>query len=437
MNTPTPTPGNAWSARGPMRLGIVTLIFLVGGFGVWSVVSSISGAIIAPGRIEVELNRQVIQHPDGGVVAEILVAEGDSVAAGDVIIRLDGAALKSELAIVEGQLFEMQARRARLEAERDGKDVMDVGADLMALSAERPEVAEQVEGQLRLFAARADTLARTVDQMSKRRSQIESQISGIDAQSVALSTQLRLIGEELADQQSLLDRGLAQAPRVLALQREEARLSGQVGDLTAGRAEAEGRVTEIEIEILRIAASRREEASEQLRDIGQAELELAERRRALSEQIGRLEVRAPTSGTILGMQVTTPRAVLRAADPVAFVIPQDRPLVIAAQITPINIDEVHVGQAVKLVFPAFSSRTTPELDGRITLVSADSLTDQATNTTYYRAEIALEANEAERLGQTLLPGMPVDAFIQTTPRSPMAYLLKPFTDYFNQAFRES
>lgn len=431
------TQKNVLSSRRPLILGVITLICLIGGFGLWSVTSVISGAIVAPGRVEVELNRQIVQHPDGGVIASIDVTEGASVTAGDILIRLDGTLLKSELAIVEGQLYEVQARRARLEAERDGLPKMIIPTALAALATTRPEVAAQVEGQVRLFDARADTLARTLEQLGKRRGQTLSQIEGIRAQEAALVRQLDLIARELADQQSLLEKGLAQAPRVLGIQREEARLSGLVGELTASRAQAESRVTETEIEVLRLTAARREEASEQLRDIGSAELELAERRSAIAERIARLDIRAPVSGTVLGLQVTTPRAVLRPAEPVAFLVPQDRPLVITVQIPPIHIDEVTAGQAVKLVFPAFSSRTTPELNGQISLVSADALTDSTNNLSFYRAEITLSASEVDRLGQTLLPGMPVEAFIQTTPRTPLAYLIKPFTDYFVRAFRET
>lgn len=425
------------AARGALWLGVLTLLALVGGFGAWSVLTSISGAIVSSGRIEVEQNRQVVQHLDGGVVAEILVSEGAQVMAGDVLLRLDGTLLGSELAIVSGQLSEVQARRARLEAERDDLPEMTIPEALIAAAATDPDVAEQIEGQRRLFKARAETLARTMEQLEKRKAQTQSQVEGIDAQSDALSKQLALIARELADQQSLLDKGLAQAPRVLALQREEARLAGQVGELKASRAQSEGHITEIELEILRLGAARREEASTQLRDIGSTELQLVQQKRGLTEQVARLDIRAPASGTVLGLQVTTPRAVIRPADPVAFIIPQDRPLVIATQVSPIHIDEVQVGQAVKLMFPAFSQRTTPELNGTVALVSADALTDQATGASYYRAEISLSAAEAERLGHPLLPGMPVEAFIQTESRSPLAYLIKPFTDYFTHAFRES
>lgn len=424
-------------ARRPLLLGWITLAVLLGGFGLWSVATTISGAVIASGRVEVEQNRQIVQHPDGGVVEAIFVAEGAEVAAGDVLLRLDGTLIASELAVARGQLTEASVRRARLEAERDDLDRMTVPEALRAEALTNPETAEQIEGQERLFAARAETLQRSVEQLERRKAQTRSQIAGIDAQAAALAEQLALIEKELADQQSLLDRGLAQAARVLALQREAARLSGAAGELAAERAEAEGRIAEIDLEILRLSSARREEASAQLRDIGATELQLVQQVRALSEQVARLEIRAPVAGTVLGLQFTTPRAVVRPADPVAYIIPQDRPLIITAQVSPLHVDEVQVGQPVKLMFPTFSARTTPELEGRILLVSADALTDPATQATFYRAEIALDAEEAARLGHPLLPGMPVEAFIQTEARTPLAYLVKPFTDYFTHAFRES
>ena len=213
---------------------------------------------------------------------------------------------------------------------------------------------------------------------------------------------------------------------------------GEACELAANLAANDGRKTEIGLEVLRLAAARREEASQQLRDIGSQELELAERRRALAERIDRLDIRAPVAGVVLGLQLTTPRAVLRPAEPVMSIVPQDRPLVIQAQISPLHIDEVHVGQRVRLVFPAFSARTTPELFGTVALVSPDALTQESTGQTYYRAEIVLAEGEMAKISdQTLLPGMPVEAFIQTANRTPLAYLLKPFTDYFAKAFRET
>lgn len=427
-----------WSPRGPILLGSAALAVLLLGFGVWSVGTTISGAIVASGQIQVEQNRQVVQHPDGGVVERIAVTEGQAVKAGDILLTLDGRQVKSELSIVEGQLFELLARRARLEAERDDAGQVVMPAELVQAAKSRPEVAELVDGQIRLFAARRDTLARTTEQMTKRSAQTGEQIKEIEAQITAMATQLDLVRGELADQKALLEKGLTQASRVSELQRQEADMLGRAGELTAARAEAEQRVTEIDLEVLRLAAQRREDASTQLRDIGSQELELVERRRALSDQADRLDVRAPVSGIVLGLTVTTPRAVVRPADPLLYIIPQDRPLVIEAQVPPIHIDEVRVGQEVRLVFPAFSSRTMPDLFGVVSVVSADAFNDQKSGATFYRAEITLEPEDMAKLGdQSLLPGMPVEAFIKTGDRSPMAYLLKPFTDYFKRAFRET
>ncbi len=436
--TDTSPQGRTWSARGPLMWGFLTLLVVVGGFGTWSVMTTLAGAIIASGQLEVEQKRQIVQHPDGGVVAEINVTEGQTVQAGDILLRLDGEMMRSELSIVENQLFEILARRARLEAERDDADGVTFNAELTAAAASRPEVAELTEGQVNLFHARRETLAQQIDQMVKRNSQTANQIEGIDAQSTALLEQLRLIEQELKTQQGLLERGLAQVARVLELQREQARLQGQVGALTASRAEAEGKITENDIAILQLRSERREEAATQLRDIGFNELELAKRRRSLTEQVQRLDIRAPVSGVVLGLAVTTPRSVIRPADPVLYIIPQDRPLVIAAQVPTIHIDQIHVGQAARLHFSAFASRTTEELQGSVVVVAADATTDERSGMAFYRIEIALNPGEIDKLqGLVLVPGMPVEAFIRTDDRTPMAYLVKPFTDYFVRAFRET
>lgn len=421
-----------------MLLGGMAIAFLVGGVGVWASQSRIAGAVVAPGQVEVERQRQVVQHPDGGVVEDILVKDGATVAAGAPLIRLDGTLLRTEHAIVEGQYFEIMARRGRLEAERADADEIEFPKELVDEAANRDNLAGLIAGQRSLFTARRDTIRQSLDQLQKQRDQVSSQIDGIDAQIVALGQQRELIGEELEDQQTLLARGLAQASRVLALQREAARIDGQLGELQASRASAETRQTELDIQRLRLSAERREEAETELRDLGYRELELAERRRSLIEQIDRLEIRAPVAGIVYDLQVTTPRSVIRPADPLLFIIPQDRPLVIGARVATINIDEVQVGQPVVLRFSAFSSRTTPEIDGQLNRVSADAMIDEQTRASYYLAEVTIPPEELEKLGGlALVPGMPVEVYIQTGERSPLTYLLRPLTDYFNRAFRES
>ena len=428
-----------WSASRPLFLGFLGLIILVGGFGYWSVTSNIAGAIIVSGEIEVDRNRQVVQHDTGGTVQEIFADEGDLVKAGDLLITLDPQQARSELTLIEGQLFELMARRGRLEAQRDESEKITFPPALVEAGASNLDAQELMDGQTNLFSARRDSIDREIDQLGKQRNQIEDQIAGIRAQEASLVAQLELIEPQLANQQSLLDKGLAQAASVLRLQREKAQLTGEVGRLIATRAQAEGRITEIEIIGLKLGTSGREEAITQLREIRYRELSLVEQRRALLAQIDRLDIRAPVSGIVYEMQVTTPRSVIRPADPLLFLVPQDRPLVIAAQVNPTNVDEISVGQEVNLRLSSLDQRTTPELKGQVIIISADALDDETTGARYFRAEIILSPGELERLpeGTQLVPGMPVDAFIKTGDRSPLTYLLKPVTDYFVKSWREN
>lgn len=427
-----------WPVRGPLWTGIIGILVLFGGFGLWAWQSRIAGAVVAPGQVEVEQQRQVVQHPDGGVVARIAVTEGEAVEAGQILIALDGTLLSTELAIVEGQYFEILARRGRLEAERADAEAPAFPSQLTEAAATNPELKAVIDGQASLFETRRNTIRQSLEQLQKQSEQVSAQVDGIDAQIKALGRQRELIGEELEDQRSLLSRGLAQSSRVLALEREAVRLDGQLGELQASRAAAETRQTELDIQRLRLGAERREEAETELRDLGYRELELAERRRSLIEQVDRLDIRAPVAGVVYNLQVTTPRSVIRPADPLLFIIPQDRPLVIGARLATINVDEVSIGQPVVLRFSSFSSRTTPEIDGRLERISADALTDEATRMPYYRAEVTIPPDELDKLGAlALIPGMPVEVYIQTGERSPMAYLVKPLSDYFNRAFREN
>lgn len=428
-----------WSARRQLILGFMGLIVLVGGFGTWAALSQISGAVVSSGRFEVDRNRQIVQHETGGTVAEILVDEGDTVEAGQLLLKLDGAQLTSRLAIVEDQLYELMARRGRLEAERDESDTIEFEDEVIAAGQVDEDVRELIEGQRNLFNARRASVAQEIDQLSKRSGQIRSQIIGIDAQEVSLSEQLALIEQELTNQKSLLERQLTQAGTVLSLQRESARLNGQLGELAASKAQAEGRITEIDIERLKLSTGTREEAITRLRDLRARELELMEQRNALREEIDRLNIRAPVSGIIYGMQVRTPRSVIRAAEPVMFLVPQDRPLVIAARVDLIHIDQLVAGQDVTLRLSALDQRTTPELYGSVVQISADAFEDEATGQSYYRTEIVLNEGEVDKLaeGTVLIPGMPVEAYIKTGDRTPIAYLVKPLADYFVRAFRES
>lgn len=432
------TPQQQWSVRGVIIGGLIALVILVGGFGSWAVFASLSGAVVASGRFEVERNRQIVQHIDGGVVQEILVDEGDVVSEGQTLLRLDPNDLRSQLVITEGQLFELMARRGRLDAERDGTDEVVFDPELLA-NMDNPEVADLVIGQRRLFEARRESEAKEIEQLNKRAGQTEEQIRGIVAQQASIRTQLELINEELENQQTLLDRGLAQSSVVLSLRRTQASLEGQLGELIASEAQSRGRITEIEIEILKSETSRREEAITRLRDLRYRELELAETRRNLKERLSRLDITAPVSGIVYDLAVKTPRSVIRPAEAVLYLVPQDRPLVIVVRVQTTDIDQIFVGQDVSLRLPALDQRETPELFGKVKLVSADAFEDETSGASYYRAEIELNQGEMSRLpeGSGLIPGMPVESFIRTRDHSPIAYLMKPFVDYFVRAFRET
>lgn len=433
------TSSSSYPIRGLILGGMVALAVLVGGIGQWAATAEISGAVIASGSIKVEQNRQVVQHPDGGVVDEILVTEGQLVEEGTLLLRLEPSVLQAERQIVEGQLAETLARRSRYGAERDDAAEVTFADLLFELKGSHVQTEELISGQQRLFEARLVNLRARISRLEERIGQIQSQIRGIEAQQDALQEQLVLIGEELENQQSLLAQGLAQSSRVLALQREQSRLRGQAGALTAQKAQAEGQVSELRLEILNQQTARREEAIANLRDLQVRELELIERRNVILQRLARLDVRAPVDGVVYGLNVFARKSVIRVADPLLYLIPQNQPLVISTQVAPSDIDQVYLNQRVSLNFSSFNQRTTPTLFGRVSTVSADSFQDQQTGQSYFVVEIRLDEGEAARLpeGNVLVPGMPVEAFIETNSRTPFAYLLQPFTDYLNRAFRES
>ena len=434
---PAAPPTTRWSATRHMALGLGTLIVLVFGVGLWSAFASITGAIVAPAKLKVESERQVVQHPEGGVVSEILVKEGDTVEAGQVLIRLDDKLIRAELNIVEGQLYEILARRGRLAAERDHADKPVFDQELRDAAARDVKMASLMVGQRQLFLARRDTAEREIEQLRERQTQIEEQITGAKAQQEALTSQLSFVDRELTDLKELQKKGLAQASRVLALERENARLFGQRGELIATVARLKGQISEIEIQLLGLESGRREEAITELRDLEYREYELREQRNSLLERISRLEIVAPRPGRVIGMTIFALRSVVQPAEPLLYVVPSDVSLVAEAQIEVQNIDSLYPGQPARLRFSAFSMRTTPDIAGTVLKVSPDTFDDERTGRSYYLAELGIDEGEIEKLGDVeLVAGMPVEAYITTGDRSPFSYFTKPLADYFTKAFRE-
>ncbi len=426
-----------WGTGRYVALGMVALLGLLGGLVYWSVMTQIAGAIVTSGRVEVESNRQIVQHPQGGVVGEIWVEDGQKVEAGEVLLRFDSVLTESELAITEGQLFELLGQKARLLAERDGVDQITFGPELEEMARNLPKVEDLMRGQRALFAARRASLAEELSQWDERAGQIENQIEGSEAQLASLNEQAELLAIELADQQALLESGLTQASRVSALRREVAAMGGRIGAITAEIAQSRARIAEIGIERLKLATSLREKAIGALRELQSREIELRQTRLSLLEVLDRLTLRAPRSGVIYGLAVHTTRAVVQPAEAILYIIPQDEPLIIRTQIPTQHIDQIRIAQPATLRFTTFDQRTTPEVFAVVSNISPDVFLDERTGASYYTAELTPNAGELEKLaGLEIIPGMPVEAFIKTEDRTPMTYLIQPLTNYFNRAFRE-
>ncbi len=426
-----------WSGRFPLWSGITALVLLVAGLGAWSFGTTLAGAVVAQGIVQVESNRQVVQHPEGGVVGEILVKDSDTVRKGEVLIRLDGRRLISEKSIVERQLLEIGARKARLIAERDNANTIDFSQVSREWAAPSPELEQLMQGEATLFHARREAIDQERSLLEKQNEQIESRILGLRAQIAALQVQAELVLAEQQSQERLFEQQLSQAGRVSELRREHAGLQGQIGQLEAELAALRGEVTSNEITALQLETRRREDAVTQLRDLEFREIELAERRIVLNDSLSRLEIRAPVAGIVYGMSVFAVEAVVQAAEPLLYIIPQDQPLVVSTRIEAIHIDQIYKGQEAELRFTAFDQRRMPEIRGQVTRISADVLEDQTTGLSYYTAEVLPLDAELNKLGeQSLLPGMPVEAYIRTRDRTPIAYLTEPLAIFFTRAFRE-
>jgi HlyD family type I secretion membrane fusion protein len=426
-----------YSSNGYLVKGLVVLAVGLGGFTAWAFIAELNGAVLAPGEVVVEARRQAIQHPDGGLVAALHVKEAQTVTAGTPILTLDGTELTAQRALTLRERAETMARLDRLLAEVRNDAQVTYRPELSNLAGTIDSLPNILSGETSLFEARRTTLQQTTAQLTERTIQTQALIGGRTRQLTATEQQLALIGEELAAQEILLGQGLTQKTRVLALRRESAQLSGQIGELEASIAEARSSIAGFKVERLRLEAEFREEAQAELRTLQPKEAELGERLRVIETQLDRLVLRAPMSGTVLGLQAHTVNGVIPAGQEIASIIPSDTRLVLIVDIDPRQIDRVHQGQPARIRFPNFNQRTTPEVDGNVLSVSADAITEPATGRRFFRAEVTLAPGAEEKLdNQILHPGMPVEAMIQTDARSPASFLIKPLADYLSYAMRE-
>ncbi len=414
--------------------GIALGALLVMGCGGWAAVAQINGSVIAQGMVKVDQNLKVIQHRDGGIVSQIMVKEGDLVQAGQIMLRLDDVQTKAELSIVRSQLAELVARRARLIAERDGMQAIPVPQEGVFLVSEADLIAY---GEMRLFEGNRVNRESRKEQLRSEIAQLEQEIKGLQFQQIAKVRELDLVRAEHGKLKGLAEKGLVEGTRVYNISRDVARLTGEVGEVDAGIARARARMSSINLQIISIDDNARTESQRELSTVATRISELNDRRFALEDRLARTDIRAPLSGIVNELSVHTVGGVITPAEPLATIVPEKAKLKIEAKLSPVDVDQVAVGQSAKLRFSAFNQRTTQELKGEIVYVSAASTRDPATNTTHYLANVKIDASEMEKLGgQALKPGMPVEVFVATEERTALSYLSKPFTDQFAKAFRE-
>ncbi|AZO80614.1 MULTISPECIES: HlyD family type I secretion periplasmic adaptor subunit [unclassified Bosea (in: a-proteobacteria)] len=424
------------SLRGLALAGCVGLALFAGTVGVWAVATTLSGAVIASGQFVVDGNVKKVQHATGGIVGELRVREGDRVEQDQVVIRLDDTVTRANLQVVVKQLDELGVRRGRVEAERAGKDAITFVADLTARRHE-PELAELIEAEMSLFEARRAARDGQKAQLSARIAQLGDEIAGLKAQQKARDLQAVLIEEELTGIRWLYARNLVALNRRTALEREAASLEGQKGQLIAALAQAQGKIAETRLQIIQIDAALREEVMKELREIQARSAELVERRVAAEDQMKRVEIRSPSSGFVHQLAVHTVGGVITPAEPAMLIVPAEDALQVEARINPPDIDQIALGQEARVKIHAFNQRTTPELAGKVTRISADTSRDQQTGATFYTIRVSMPAAEFARLGQNRVSaGMQAEVFVKTEDRTPLEYIVKPLKDQIAKAFRE-
>lgn len=420
------------------RLGFGVIGAIFGGLFLWSIFAPIEGAVVAGGQVVVESNRKMVQHLEGGVVKEILVREGQKVDEGEVLLRLDDTAPRANVALIDSQLRELYARRARLIAERDSLDKVPAPEGLEAVLSQ-PAFADKLAGQQQLFEARASTVATQISLLEERVTQQQERIAGMNAQIASTLAQRKLIRDELAGVRELNEQGFAPMTRVRALEREAEKLDGQSGALRSGVAEAESIISETQLEISRLKESEREDAIKELRDVEVSISQLEEKRIAAADTLDRAVIKAPQAGRVLGLSAHTVGGVIAPGKPIMEIVPDGDRLQVAARISPRDIDRVAVGQDTMIQFTAFSARRTPVIHGVVKTVSADAMVDQVSGAGYYLALIDLPDSaelSKDLSGQVLSPGMPAESYIRTGKRPAISYFLKPLTDALSRSMRD-
>ncbi|AVH45614.1 HlyD family type I secretion periplasmic adaptor subunit [Agrobacterium tumefaciens] len=424
------------SLRRNLLAGTAATLMLFVGVGGWAATSQLSNAVIASGTLVIDGSAKKVQHPNGGVISELFVKEGQRIASGDIIARLDDTGTRASLAAVTKGLNQLYAREGRLEAELNGAAMLAVPAELPK-RLRSAEIDAAMATERRLFQERLVSREGIKAQLREQIKQLREQIIGLDVQKQSTDDEIALIAKELEGKTRLYEQGLITMSQVNALERNAARLRGERGQLMASIAAYQGKIAETELRLLDVDHAMRAEVAAEIRDVQNKQTELVEQEVTALDQLKHVEIKAPVSGTIHQLAVHTIGGVITAAEVLMQIVPQENALTVEARIPPQDIDQIAPGQSATLHLSAFNRNTTPELSGILNRLSADLETDERTGVTFYRASIVLpEAELAKIPNLTLMPGMPVEAFITTGDRTVASYFLKPIRDHANRAFRQ-
>jgi membrane fusion protein, type I secretion system len=428
-------------------LGCALVVLLIGGFGGWATTSELSGAVIAPGTVVVESYVKKVQHPTGGIVAEIPVKEGSVVEEGRIVMRLDDTKTRAALGVILSQLDGLLAKEARLVAERDGSENITFPDELLMRQVEKT-VATALTDETKLFASRRGTRISQQARLRERIAQSNEEIRGLSAQKEAKEREIQFIDEELVGVKSLYGKNLVSISRLMTLQRDKTRLEGQHGDFVADIARARGKIAETELQIIQLDQDFLTELLKDLREAQAKIAELRERRTGAEDDLKRVVIRAPQSGIVHDLAVHTVGGVIDKGVTIMLIVPRADSLVVEAQVAPQDIDQIAVGATAAMRIRAGNQRMLPDVRGKVIHVSADLNQQQGsqlgqvqqgsqTAQAVYQVRISLPEEEVKRLGDLrLVPGMPVEAFIQTLARTPLEYLLKPLREQIGRTFRE-
>lgn len=417
--------------------GCLVVALLGVGTITWGMATKITGAIIASGFVEYDQHRQTIQHPDGGIVSRILVRNGDLVPAGKTLIELDRSALLSEQAIIENQRYELMARRGRLMAESTGTTTIEFPQPLID-AATSDDISALMQGQIQLFDIRVSSHQSKITQLNAQNIAVSEQIEGLAAQRNALIRQLDLTGQELQHRQALSKRGLARSSELLTLRLELSKLQATVAELAVKRSVLSERRSSVILGTDQLNALRREKAITRLRDLRHQEREINETYLRLKTRLDQMDIRAPTAGIVHRLQVFGEKSIIRPAESILQLIAYDQMPVISADISPLDVDQVYVGQLVEVRFIASDGANPPALFGHVTTISAAAIVDPERGRAYYRAEIGFEHAELTEFVEThrLLAGMPVEVYLRTQEQTPVSFLIGPIKDIMHRSFRE-